>query len=302
MSLPKSLHIGVAGWSYPQWNGPVYPRQKSRSFHPLESLAKLVDAVEINTSFYQALKPEVSRLWLRKVEANPRFVFTAKLHQRFTHERILDATEIATFKAGLRPLLKSGRLGAVLMQFPWSFRFTQENREFFVALRRAFHEYPLVAEMRHDSWAREEAVGVFIDYHVGFCNIDQPAYTRAMPPTAFLTSRTGYVRLHGRNPANSLGHFEPGAPRAHQHDYLYSLEELAEWKARIDKIHRYAETTVVIFNNDPGAKSVANALALRALEGDRKGFAPAELIRRYPTQLQGFTPDRVIQPSLFQAA
>jgi uncharacterized protein YecE (DUF72 family) len=181
-------------------------------------------------------------------------------------------------------------------------RFTQENRDFFIALRRAFHEFPLAAEMRHDSWAREEAVGVFIDYHVGFCNIDQPAHTRAMPPTAFLTSRTGYVRLHGRNPANSLGHFEPGAPRARQHDYLYSLEELAEWKTRIDKIHRYAERTVVIFNNDPGAKSVANALALRALEGDRRGVAPAELIRRYPETLRGFAPDRAIQPSLFQAA
>ncbi len=91
------------------------------------------------------------------------------------------------------------------MQFPWSFRFTAENKDFFIRLRRAFHEFPLVAEMRHSSWMAEEAVGVFLDYRVGFCNIDQPEYTRAMPPTAYLTSGVGYVRLHGRNPQNSIG-------------------------------------------------------------------------------------------------
>ena len=106
------------------------------------------------------------------------------------------------------------------MQFPWSFRFTVENREFLIRLRRTFSEFPLVAEMRHSSWMAEEAVGTFLDYRIGFCNIDQPDYTRAMPPTAFLTSGIGYVRLHGRNPKNSLGGFNPAAPRLRQHDYL----------------------------------------------------------------------------------
>ena len=203
--MSPSIRVGTAGWSYPHWDGLVYPKAHAPGFHPLELIAKQLDCVEINSSFYQPLKPEVVKLWIKKVEAYPDFTFTAKLHQDFTHKRVLDQASIALFKEGLWPLLRAKKLGALLMQFPWSFRFTAENREFFIDLRRAFHEFPLVAEMRHSSWMAEEAIGTFLDYRVGFCNIDQPQYTRAMPPTAILTSDVGYVRLHGRNPQNSLG-------------------------------------------------------------------------------------------------
>lgn len=302
MSMPKGLHIGVAGWSYPQWEGLVYERGHSKGTHALQQIARMVDAVEINTSFYQPLKAEVTRLWMRRVEANEAFRFTAKMHQQFTHQRRVEPGEVAIFKQGLLPLLKARKLGAVLMQFPWSFRFTRENREFFIELRRAFHEFPLVAEMRHDSWISEEAIGTFLDYHVGFCNLDQPAWTRATPPTSYLTSRIGYVRLHGRNPLNSLGNFEPGAARGRQHDYLYTLEELAAWKQRIDRVHRFADATFVIFNNDASAKSVVNALEMEGLFGRPNCQAPGELIRRYPAALAGCARKGSYQPSLFEAA
>lgn len=142
MALPKALRCGPAGWSCPHWNGVVYPRLRRRGFHPLEFLAEYADTVEINTSFYQPLRPELTRLWMAKVAANPNFAFTAKLHQRFTHERTLDYADVAVFKEGLWPMLKAGKLGCLLMQFPWSFRFTEENREFFIGVRRAFHEFP----------------------------------------------------------------------------------------------------------------------------------------------------------------
>ena len=72
--LPK---VGTAGWSYPHWNGVVYPKARRAGFHPLEFLSRQFDAIEINSSFYQALKPEVVRLWMKKVAANQRFQFTA---------------------------------------------------------------------------------------------------------------------------------------------------------------------------------------------------------------------------------
>src|SRR5712692_5200343 len=190
VALPK---VGTAGWTYPHWQGVVYPKARPAGFHPLKFLAGQMGMVEINSSFYQPLKPEVVRLWMKQVQANGRFQFTAKLSQRFTHARILEEAEISRFKEGLWPLLQAGKLGAVLMQFPWSFRFTAENREFFIGLRRAFHEFPLVAEMRHSSWMSEDAVGTYLDYRVGFCNIDQPEYTSAMPPASFLTSPVGYA-------------------------------------------------------------------------------------------------------------
>lgn len=170
--MSSKTHIGTAGWSYPHWNGVVYPKTYPPGFHPLEFLAERFSVVEINSSFYQALKPEVVKLWMKKVHGNPDFQFTAKLNQRFTHARDLDEGEATRFKEGLWPLLRGRKLGALLMQFPWAFRFTAENREFLIRLRRAFHEFPLVAEMRHSSWLAEDAIGTFLDYRIGFCNID----------------------------------------------------------------------------------------------------------------------------------
>ncbi len=298
--MASSLRIGTAGWAYPHWNGIVYPKA---GVHPLQVLAAQFDTVEINSSFYQALKPEVVKLWIRKVESNPHFRFTAKLHQRFTHSRVLEEQEVRAFKDGVRPMLQARRLGALLMQFPWSFKFTAENREFFIKLRREFSEFPLVAEMRHSSWMAEEAIGTFLDYRVGFCNIDQPEYTRAMPPTAFLTSEVGYVRLHGRNPQNSLGAFDRSAPRGRQHDYLYTEAELAEWAKRIERISHFSESTFVIFNNDASAKSVVNALELQAQIKGVRAKAPRELRRRFPVELEKFGPHSAAeQQLLFSAA
>src|SRR5438876_10590220 len=110
MSSPP--RIGTAGWSYPHWNGLVYPKSHPPGFHALDYLARRLDAVEINSSFYAHLKPEVVTLWLRKVEVNPRFQFTAKLHQRFTHHRVLDDADVAAFKEGMFPLLRARKLGA----------------------------------------------------------------------------------------------------------------------------------------------------------------------------------------------
>jgi uncharacterized protein YecE (DUF72 family) len=201
-------------------------------------------------------------------------------------------------------MLRAKKLGAVLMQFPWSFRFTAENKDFFIRLRRAFHEFPLVAEMRHSSWMAEEAVGVFLDYRVGFCNIDQPDYMRAMPPTSYLTSGVGYVRLHGRNPQNSLGGYsrDAASQRVRQHDYLYSEAELAEWAKRIEHIRRFADSTFVIFNNDAQGKSVVNALQLQSLMGGGRATAPKELRRKFPMELEQFGSGYTEQQSLFSAA
>src|SRR5438552_632500 len=152
MPLPQNLHCGTAGWSYAHWDGTVYPRTKTRGFHALEYLSHYFDAIELNTTFYQPIRPEIARLWAQKVSTNPKFLFTAKLHRSFTHERILSPSKVGAFREGLLPLLRSGKLGCVLMQFPWTFRYTEENREHLIQLRRAFHEFPLVAEMRHSSW------------------------------------------------------------------------------------------------------------------------------------------------------
>lgn len=290
---------GPAGWSYPEWDLTVYPRPKPRGFHPLEYLSQYFDVVEVNTSFYQNLRPEVVRVWLSRVSANPEFRFTAKLNRRFTHERRLDSAEVSAFRKGLEPLREARKLGCVLMQFPWSFRFTEENREFLIRLRREFGDFPLVAEMRHSSWMSDEALGLLIDYHVGFCNLDQPERASAMPPTAFLTSAVGYVRLHGRSYGSWLQEFEEPPRVVARRDYLYSIEELAEWKGRVDRVRRFAEAVFVITTNDAGGRSVLNALQLQAMFGVARQRAPGSLAKIYRRELGGFRPDGPVQDSLF---
>jgi uncharacterized protein YecE (DUF72 family) len=236
----------------------------------LEDLARYFDALEINTTFYQPIRPEIARLWIRKVEQNSKFQFTAKLRRRFTHERLLSAADIAEFKDGLWPLHKAHKLGCVLMQFPWTFRYTEENRGHVIRLRRAFHEFPLVAEMRHSSWTSEEALGTLIDYKIGLANIDQAPYTKGMPPGSVLTSGIGYVRLHGRNPRDWDREFGRVSPQVAAHDYLYSPNELLEWKPRIERMLPHSIQTFVFANNDVGGKAVVNALQLarvRAMTG-----------------------------------
>lgn len=301
MSLPGNLYCGPSGWSYAHWNHLVYPPSKSRSFHSLEFLSQYFDAIEINTTFYQPIRPEIARLWVQKVAGNSRFLFTAKMNRRFTHERIVNSDEVTAFKEGLQPIKKAGKLGAVLLQFPWSFRFTEENKRFLIDLRRTFHDYPLVAEMRHASWMAEEALGTFIDYRIGFCNIDQAAYTKAMPPTSYLTSAVGYVRLHGRNPRDWDREFGRTDNPAAQHDYLYSETELADWAPRIQRLTENANRTFVFTNNDAAAKSVVNALQLARICGDDHGSAPAGLIEKYRLELAGFHPARPLQNALFNA-
>jgi uncharacterized protein YecE (DUF72 family) len=114
----------------------------------------------------------------------------------------------------------------------------------------------------------------------------------------------GYVRLHGRNPQNSLGAYsrEGAGQRVRQHDYLYSDAELAEWAKRIEHINRFADSTFVIFNNDAQGKSVVNALQLQSMMGAGRGTAPKELRRKFPMELEQFGSAYTEQQCLFSAA
>lgn len=277
------IHCGTSGWNGVSELGVHY-----RRVHPLTFLSQHFDAVEIPETFDGPVRPELTRVWLRKVESNPQFQFTAKLFRRFTHDRILDRDEIAQFKEGLWPLLREHRFGCLLMQFPWSFRYTSENRDFLIRLRRTFHEFPLAAEMRHSSWSADEALGTFIDYRIAFCNVDQPQYTKSMPPTSFLTSSLGYVRLHGRNAFNWFQDDRSRSVKKHRYDYLYSESELVEWKNRIDRIAGFSTRLFVIANNDAGTKAIVNALQLRSmLRGGDGRDLPDDILRRCPVRAQG---------------
>ena len=85
--MTNKIRIGPAGWSYKDWEGIVYPHKPGAKFDPLEYLARFFDAIEINSSFYRPFTAGTAKSWARRVTAAKEFLFTAKLHRVFTHER-----------------------------------------------------------------------------------------------------------------------------------------------------------------------------------------------------------------------
>jgi uncharacterized protein YecE (DUF72 family) len=292
MDTPPRIRIGTAGWSYKDWDGILYPPEVSRKkVHPVEFLARFFDVIEINTSFYGHIRPELGRLWCRKAAAvNPTFVFTAKLHRSFTHSplAVMEPTSAVSIRPndederlareGLESLASEGKLGALLIQFPVSFKNTSLNREYLEQLLRQFIEYPRVVEVRHDSWDNPGTIAEFNRQNVGFCNIDQPLLGRSLSPTEHVTSGVGYVRLHGRN----YDQWFDSDNRNDRYNYLYKPTELEKWREKIEVIASKAETTYVIANNHFQAKAAVNALELKHLLGGKKVAAPETLVRSYP--------------------
>ncbi len=271
--------IGPAGWAYKDWWGMVYPLPKSRGFHELAFLARFFDTIEINTSFYGPLKPKTAASWIERVQANDRFRFTAKLWRGFTHDRNATDADETEFKQGLGPLLEAGRLGALLLQFPWSFRNTDENREYVARLRARFEDYPLVLEVRHASWSEPGVLDALEQLDIGLCNIDQPLFKRSVKPGALTTSSVGYIRLHGRN---YKSWFTENKHVGERYDYLYSPQELDPWIDRIKAVEHAAEDTYVVTNNHYLGKAVVNAVEISSVLKGALVPAPDTVVARYP--------------------
>jgi uncharacterized protein YecE (DUF72 family) len=288
----SQIRVGPAGFSYKDWEGVFYPLGMSRKKqHPLELVARCFDLVEINTSFYGHIKPEIAKLWARIVsDANPNFLFTAKLHRSFTHSP-LAATEPTSAvsirpndedeklaREGLEAMAATGKFGALLVQFPVSFKNTALNREYLETLLRQFIEYPRVVEVRHSTWNSPETINYFAERNVSFCNIDQPQLGRSLEPTTHVTSSIGYVRLHGRN----YDQWFEAEKCADRYNYLYKQNELVGWKERVEKIAEQAKVTFVVANNLFEAKAGVNALQLKHMLTGRRVVAPEPLLERYP--------------------
>jgi uncharacterized protein YecE (DUF72 family) len=298
----SNVRIGTAGWSYKDWDGIFYPSgMQRRKQHPLEYLARFFDTTEINTSFYGPLKPELAKLWCKKVASvNKDFLFTTKLYRAFTHSPIavMEPTSAATIRPtdedeartreGLDAIASEGLLGALLIQFPVSFKNTSLNREYLERLLRQFIEYPRVVEVRHSSWNDAATLAAFAQQNVGFCNIDQPLLGRSLAPTEHVTSAIGYVRLHGRNYEHWFadhGSADQGSDSDNRNDrynYLYNQRELAGWKERIENVAERAQATYVITNNHFESKAGVNALELKAMISGKRVLAPPTLIAKYP--------------------
>jgi uncharacterized protein YecE (DUF72 family) len=284
ISYNHGLFVGVTGWSYPSWNDLIYPTRRPKNFSELAAISKLFDAVEINSTYYHPQSASASEQWLKQVEANSRFRFTARIWQKLVLEKFsasgtgYSQTDLALAKRGMQPLLEAGLLGVLLAAFPQSFHYIDENRDRLFRLLEAFQEYPLVVEVRHQSWDQPEVITELNRRGVGFANIDQPQIGQALGFTAVTTGRLAYFRFHGRNQQQWLN---KDAGVDERYDYLYSADELGSFVAPIQNALRQAESAYVIFNNHPRGQAVVNALQLQFELSGTKVNVPEKLLRAH---------------------
>jgi uncharacterized protein YecE (DUF72 family) len=330
----SEIRVGPAGWSYPDWAGYVYPSPRPKGFHEATYLAEFFDTIEINTSFYSPLQPGHAHQWLERVAANPRFLFTAKLWQKFTHETFFEeesgttaaparssssklsrmasgstgnpsAEDERVVRAGFDVLRNAGKLGAVLLQFPFSFHRTSETTAYLTAVLKRFADYPLAVEVRHASWDDPEIFALLGEHHAAICNIDQPIIGKSLLPREGRSplpgedpgAPIGYVRLHGRR-YDTWFSDDPTIPPHERYNYLYSTEELTPWAERIQTAGEHARKVFAITNNHYLGKGVVNALQLISIMRGAKVNVPEPLRARYP-ELEKIASKPPEKPTLF---
>jgi uncharacterized protein YecE (DUF72 family) len=305
-----NVRIGTSGWSYPSgpgaWSGVFYPsgRGAMRGATELEYYAEHFDTVEVNSTFYRLPDPAVTKNWASQTPA--RFDFCLKLFQKFTHAAMyrkndaaregaddspipaVTRADVDAFRQAIEPLAAAGKLGALLVQFPPSFRHDGEACTYLEWLLQAFSAYPVAVELRHRSWSDHQraVLALLKTREAAWVQIDEPKFRFSIQQSRLPNlSSLYYMRLHGRNAEKWWTHDHPDE----RYDYLYSPSELAGFADTVTRVRDLVQKIYVFMNNHFAGKAVANAAALRHAIGQPvPGEYAEEMLTRYPF-LRGIT-------------
>lgn len=254
MAEPARIYIGTSGWSYPKgegtWRGYFYPRAR---VNELEYYRRFFTTVEINSSFYRPPDPARVHNWVRRVPRE--FLFTVKLWQKFTHpkmyqratgrEAAISQQDVDLFRSSLEPLVRHGKLGALLAQFPPSFVNDAYGRQILRAVIGTFAQYPLAVELRHRSWSDDrDTARLLSESRVAWVQVDEPKFSTSVAGDLPLTGDMAYFRFHGRN--REMWWRGDSESR---YRYLYSPEEIVELSQRVRAAAKKARLTFAFFNN-----------------------------------------------------
>ena len=321
------LRIGTSGWNYPTgrgtWNGIFYPpsRGRAKGFDELSFYAEHFDTVEVNSTFYGLPRADVCRTWRDRTPHG--FEFSVKLYQKFTHpemfkqqlsrsfskagadltfedtddRKLLDAiarpnqADLDQFRFGIEPLAAAGKLGAILTQFPASFKDTPATRDAVAQLLRALSGYRVAVELRHKSWSDRlgETLALLNQLGAAWVQIDEPKFRFSIRQNYLPNVATFYyMRLHGRNAEKWWRHDKA----EDRYDYLYSADELQEFSETAGAARTLVKKLYLYTNNHFSAKSVANAVMIKKqLDEPIDGTYPDAFLARYP-ELAGVIPSR----------
>jgi len=278
--ISRKVIVGIGGWEHEILDQCFYPAAGFDSVRKLSLFAESFDAVEVRPTFWDdTIGQKDAAEWVSAVSANPRFRFSVKLHQSLTHRKELTPGTTRRMRSVLHELSRSGRLGAVLAQFPYSFTNTGANRFHLTRLGEVFSGFPVFAELRHDSWDTPALAEVMRDRQLLPVSVDFPRLRQYLSYRSETGGTTAYLRLHGRNEKGWLVNAVDS-----RYDYLYNGREVREIKRRIDRLLEKAETIYVVFNNTTGGKAIANAFQLSHLlrAGERLPVLPRAAADAFP--------------------
>jgi uncharacterized protein YecE (DUF72 family) len=251
--------VGTSGYSYGDWRGPFYPAGLPRAAY-LDFYRGHFPVCELNFTYYRA--PTAAQLGRLLAASQGQVTFTLKLPGALTHQRAGDpGPGVEALHEAVVPLVEAGVLGAVLAQFPQSFRPGPAASAYLHALLDRLRPLPTVVELRSAAWVGQDTFDDLRRRGVAWCAVDEPELPGLTPRLPVVTASPGYVRFHGRRTDTWHRH-----EQAHErYDYAYADTELREWVPRLRRMAERAPVVYVMFNNHFQAKAVTAAKRLREL-------------------------------------
>jgi uncharacterized protein YecE (DUF72 family) len=253
------LWVGTSGYSYAEWTEAGFYPSGTQPGKMLPFYARNFSIIELNYTWYQM--PKAQALERMCAQVPPEFRFTAKLTRSLTHEVDPDQwrSQAMLYREGILPLVQSGQLAAILVQFPPAFNRVAGHRRYLADLLDVLEGLPVAVEFRHHSWAKDRVFTGLENRRITLVTLDMPPLPGLFPPLDVVTNPDLlYVRLHGRNTRGwRSGNMQK------QFDYYYSEAELQTWlEEYLEKMASRAKHGVIFFNNHVRAQAPANARSL----------------------------------------
>ena len=266
MEKYPSLKLGTSGFSFEDWKGTVYPKTlKKEDWLNYYERDLGFNALEVNYTYYTL--PSSRSLGGMERKTSPDFQFVIKAFRGMTHKikhpgtpAFIDNTDVfKRFVSALEPLINAGKLGCVLAQFPYSFSPHPSNLDYLKFFKEQIGTIPLTVEFRNRKWLTRKTLQFLADHRMGYCIVDEPKLSSLVPFHPDATSPIGYFRFHGRN-KNWFN-----VPTSTRYDYLYTHDELGEFKKPIIQIAAKTQKVYIFFNNCHKGSAVQNAQMLMEL-------------------------------------
>ncbi len=246
--MTRQIYIGTSGWHYNDWTGTFYPPDIT-GYHELTFHARHFNTVENNSSFYRIASEGTYKTWNRMTPDG--YKFSIKLNKLITHTHRLelndDTIERIQFILQTTQVL-DGKLGAVLIQLPASFKYDLERvdafLEFFTTEVRALpHPFDIAIEFRNKYWFTDELFALLEKYNVALV----AGQSSRWPEMRRVTADVAYIRMHGPEKLFASS---------------YSDQQLRELADYITSLPKKVRRVYVYFNNDFHGYALQNGQSL----------------------------------------